>query len=164
MRSILFLILAAAALVSAVLVIALRNPVYSLIALIGLFFSIAAHYVLLNAPFLALVTVIVYAGAIMVLFLFVIMLMNLSTDKEKKKSWLVRFAVFASALLLFSALAFSFGGAPSAESSGSAAAPVAGQTQALGKALFSDWVFPFEVSSVLFLAATVGAVFLGKKR
>src|SRR5687768_17387366 len=86
---ILFWILSVVALFSALMVITSRNPVYSVIWLIFTFFSISGHYILLNAQFLAIVNIIVYAGAIMVLFLFVIMLMNLSTDTEPQKNkWL----------------------------------------------------------------------------
>src|SRR5258708_17620322 len=86
---ILFYILSAMALGSAIMVITSRNPVHSVLWLIVTFFSISGHYILLNAQFLAIVNIIVYAGAIMVLFLFVIMLMNLNkTTEPKKNRWL----------------------------------------------------------------------------
>src|SRR4028118_451194 len=89
---ILFWALAIVSLFSAVMVVTSRNPVFSVLWLIVTFFTISGHYVLLNAQFLAIVNIIVYAGAIMVLFLFVIMLMNLNTDPEPQKSALIRIA------------------------------------------------------------------------
>src|SRR3954467_11688899 len=86
---ILFWFLSVIAIFSAIMVITSRNPVYSVLWLIITFFSISGHYILLNAQFLAIVNIIVYAGAIMVLFLFVIMLMNLDRDDEPQKNrWL----------------------------------------------------------------------------
>jgi NADH-quinone oxidoreductase subunit J len=87
---ILFWLLTVVALTGALLVVTSRNPVYSVLALIATFFAISGHYILLNAQFLAVVNLIVYAGAIMVLFLFVIMLMNLNTETEPQKNkWLI---------------------------------------------------------------------------
>ena len=88
---ILFWCLSVVALFSALMVISSRNPVYSVLWLIVTFFSISGHYILLNAQFLAIVNIIVYAGAIMVLFLFVIMLMNLNNEIEPRKNSLDRF-------------------------------------------------------------------------
>src|SRR6478736_10491424 len=98
---ILFWFLSVLALVSAIMVLISRNPVHSVLWLIATFFAISGHYILLNAQFIAIVNLIVYAGAIMVLFLFVIMLMNLNTDAEpKKKKWLKFAGVVAGCLLL----------------------------------------------------------------
>src|SRR3954462_7005590 len=98
---ILFWILAVVALFSAIMVITSKNPVYSVLWLIVTFFTISAHYILLNAQFLAIVNIIVYAGAIMVLFLFVIMLMNLNADVEPQKGQLVQLAGVISGGVLF---------------------------------------------------------------
>src|ERR1700710_2434194 len=98
---ILFWFLSALAVGSALMVITRKNPVYSVLFLIITFFAISGHYILLNAQFLAIVNVIVYAGAIMVLFLFVIMLMNLNADAEPQKSRLVQFAAVLSGGALF---------------------------------------------------------------
>jgi NADH-quinone oxidoreductase subunit J len=98
---ILFWVLATIALVSALMVVTSKNPVFSVIWLIITFFTISGHYILLNAQFLAVVNIIVYAGAIMVLFLFVIMLMNLSKDTEPQKNkWLKMAGAIAGGLLL----------------------------------------------------------------
>ena len=98
---ILFWFLALLALGSAVKVITSRNPVHSVLALIVTFFAISGHYILMNAQFLAIVNIIVYAGAIMVLFLFVVMLMNLNAATEPKKNKLVQFAGLLSGGCLF---------------------------------------------------------------
>src|ERR1051325_5137328 len=96
-QELLFWILSVAAIACALGVVLSRNPVSSVLFLILTFFAISGHYILMNAQFLAIVNIIVYAGAIMVLFLFVIMLMNLNTDTEPQKSRLVHFAALISA-------------------------------------------------------------------
>src|ERR1700730_1324563 len=98
---ILFWLLSALAVISAINVVISKNPVFSVLWLIVTFFSISGHYILLNAQFLAVVNIIVYAGAIMVLFLFVIMLMNLNADVEPQKSRLVQLAGVLSGGALF---------------------------------------------------------------
>jgi len=146
----------------ALMVVFSKNPVHSVLYLVLTFFIIAAHYVLLNAQFLAAVHVIVYAGAIMVLFLFVIMLLNLNKETEPHKSiWLKASAAVASGLLLV-VLVGSIKGAATVQSV-DAFNPNIGLIENLGKTLFKDFLLPFEVSSVLLLAAMVGAVMLGKK-
>jgi NADH-quinone oxidoreductase subunit J len=158
---ILFWILAVLALFSALMVISSKNPVYSVLWLIFTFFTISGHYILLNAQFLAVVNIIVYAGAIMVLFLFVIMLMNLSKDSEPQKSkWLkMAGAVAGGCLLLVLVAALRNTERQMTE----LATGNIGLIQNLGKALFEDFVVPFEISSILFLSAMVGAVVLGKR-
>jgi NADH-quinone oxidoreductase subunit J len=142
-------------------VILSKNPVSSVLCLILTFFTIAGHYVMLNAQFLAVVHIIVYAGAIMVLFLFVIMLMNLNADLEpQKRNWLkYAGAISGGTLLVILVAALRDASMPSLQS-GSTDIGLIGN---LGKALFKEYVVPFEVSSVLFLSAMVGAVVIGKK-
>jgi len=143
------------------MVITSKNPVYSVLWLIITFFCISGHYILLNAQFLAIVNIIVYAGAIMVLFLFVIMLMNLSKDTEPQKSkWLkLAGAVAGGCLLLVMISALRHTETEMAQmGSGDI-----GLIENLGKVLFRDYVVPFEISSILFLSAMVGAVVIGKK-
>src|SRR6476646_3022371 len=158
---ILFWILAVIALFSALMVITSKNPVYSVLWLIITFFSISGHYILLNAQFLAIVNIIVYAGAIMVLFLFVIMLMNLDRNNEpQKKQWLKLAGAVAGGsllLVLVAALRHSENGLAETTTGD------IGLIQNLGKVLFNEYVVPFEISSVLFLSAMVGAVIIGKK-
>ncbi|MES2701065.1 MAG: NADH-quinone oxidoreductase subunit J [Bacteroidota bacterium] len=159
--AILFWVLSAIAVGCALGVILSRNPVNSVMFLIATFFAISGHYILMNAQFLAIVNVIVYAGAIMVLFLFVIMLMNLNADVEPQKGHLVQLAGVLSGGVLFLVLLAAV----------KTAAPVImdrtntdiGLISNLGKVLFTDYVLPFEISSVLFLSAMIGAVVIGKK-
>lgn len=148
----------------ALMVVISRNPVNSVLFLIGTFFCISGHYILLNAQFLAVVNIIVYAGAIMVLFLFVIMLMNLNSDSEPQKSRLVQFAALVSGGVLFlviiaalKSIEMESGSILTEESSG------VGLIEVLGHKLFTEYVLPFEISSVLFLSAMIGAMILGKK-
>lgn len=160
---IIFYFLSAIAVGSAIFVVISRNPVYSVLWLIVTFFAISGHYILMNAQFLGIVNLIVYAGAIMVLFLFVVMLMNLNTDaKPQKHKWL-RFAgtVAGGCLLLVLVAALK-----STEVKGMGTELKTGDIgliSNLGKALFTDYVVPFEISSILFLSAMVGAVVIGKK-
>ncbi|MBI1783439.1 MAG: NADH-quinone oxidoreductase subunit J [Sphingobacteriales bacterium] len=158
---ILFWFLSALAIASALMVVLSKNPVHSVLWLIMVFFAISGHYILLNAQFLFIVNLIVYAGAIMVLFLFVIMLMNLNTDTEPQKNkWLKVAGVVAGGCLMLVFVA-------ALKSSGTQQVQMGegniGLIENLGKALFNEYVLPFEISSVLFLSAMVGAVVIGKK-
>jgi NADH-quinone oxidoreductase subunit J len=150
------------AIVSAILVVISKNPVHSVLWLIAVFVAISGHYILLNAQFLAIVNMIVYAGAIMVLFLFVMMLMNLNTDSEPQKNrWLKIAGVIAGGallLVLVAALKKADYKDLRADTTGGI-----GLIHNLGMALFHDYVIPFEISSVLFLSAMVGVVVIGKK-
>ena len=159
---ILFWILTALALFSALMVVSSDNPVHSVLWLILVFMAITGHYILMNAQFLAIVNMIVYAGAIMVLFLFVIMFMNLNKDSEPQKSVWLRLAAGVSGgsllLILVAALKDNGGYINSMKGEGSI-----GLIKNLGNTLFTEYVVPFEISSILFLSAMVGAVVLGKK-
>ncbi len=158
----LFYLLSFLAIMFGSMVVLSKNPVHSVLYLVLTFFTIAGHYVLLNAQFLAAVHVIVYAGAIMVLFLFVIMLLNLNKETEPHKSiWLKASAAVASGSLLV-VLVGSLKGASTIQSI-NAFNPNIGLIENLGTTLFRDFLLPFEVSSILLLAAMVGAVMLGKK-
>jgi NADH-quinone oxidoreductase subunit J len=157
----LFYFLSFFSILCALMVVLSKNPIHSVLYLILAFFGIAAHYVLLNAQFLAAVHVIVYAGAIMVLFLYVIMMLNLNADLEPHKSkWLKVAATVAGGLLmvvLVGALR------SSADSMISSEGFQIGSIKNLGKVLYNDFMLPFEISSILFLVAMIGAVMLGKK-
>lgn len=158
---ILFFILAAVTLFSALMVITSKNPVYSVLWLIITFFTISGHYILLNAQFLAVVNIIVYAGAIMVLFLFVLMLMNLTKDTEPQKSkWLKLAGALAGGSLLLVLVAALRG---TEQQMAELNTGNIGLIQNLGKVLFTDYLVPFEISSILFLSAMVGAVVIGKR-
>jgi NADH-quinone oxidoreductase subunit J len=160
---ILFWVLSVMALFSALMVITSKNPVHSVIWLILVFFAISGHYLLLNAQFLAIVNIIVYAGAIMVLFLYVLMLMDLKKQIEPQKNrWLKLAGVVAGGsllLVLIAALKKVEIGSSIAESR----TGDIGLIENLGRVLFNDYVVPFEISSILFLSAMVGAVVIGKK-
>ncbi len=160
----LFLVLSVAAVVSAILMITRRNPVTSALFLVFNFFIIATLYLFLRAQFIAIIQITVYAGAIMVLFLFVIMLLNLGEDKllkwrltsGKTVAVLVGFAMLLEVLQFVTSLTSKSGLSPRAESIGT--------VESIGKVLFSSYIFPFEMTSMLLLAAIVGAILLAKKK
>lgn len=162
MLPVLFIALSISAILCALGVVVSRNPIHSVLFLILTFFCISGHYILMNAQFLALVNIIVYTGAIMVLFLFVVMLLNLNKETEPHKSDITKIiAAITAGLLLMVMLGVikqvalpSFDGMMDNEN---------GFVKNLGKVLFQDFLLPFELSSILFLAAMVGAVLLGKK-
>ncbi len=145
----------------ALLVVFSKNPIHSVLYLILTFFTIAGHYILLNAAFLAVVHVIVYAGAIMVLFLYVIMMLNLNHEDEPHKSNILKFAATISGGLLFIVLVGTLKGTDQLVQLETAPVEV-GLVKTLGRVLFKEYLLPFEISSVLLLAAMVGAVMLGK--
>jgi NADH-quinone oxidoreductase subunit J len=158
----LFGILSIMAIMFALMVVFSRNPVNSVLYLVMTFFCIAGHYLLLNAQFLAVVHIVVYAGAIMVLFLFVIMLMNLNEDTEPQRTRLNKFiAVIAGGLLLV-VMVGSLKGAGELQIAQYGHSQI-GLVKNLGKVLFKDFLFPFEIASILLLSAMVGAIMIGKK-
>lgn len=160
---ILFWLLSVVAIFSALMVITSKNPVYSVLWLIVTFFSISGHYILLNAQFLAIVNIIVYAGAIMVLFLFVIMLMNLNRETEPQKNrWLKMAGAVAGGCLLL-VLVAALKETDIKQQQALVIEGGIGLIKNLGKELFTTYVVPFEISSILFLSAMVGAVVIGKK-
>lgn len=158
----LFYLIAFLSVFFSLLVIFSKNPVYSVLYLIITFFTFTIHYVLLNAQFLAIVNFIVYMGAIMVLFLFVLMLLNLNKDSEPMKSNLIKIAGVVAGMCLLVTLA---GSVKLLNISDPLVLknPDIGLVQNLGKVLFKEFLLPFEVSSLLLLAAMVGAVLLAKK-
>jgi NADH-quinone oxidoreductase subunit J len=164
----LFYVFGAVAVIASLLVIAQRNPMYSVLLLITSFGALSGLYVLLDAPFVAVTQIIVYAGAIMVLFLFVVMLLHVpheETEHDEKIHPLrrpgpMRFgAALAAALLVELLWALTRAGGESG------AFPAAAQisVRAIGKTLFTEYAFPFEVTSILILVAMVGAVILAKR-
>lgn len=156
-----FYFLSFLAVLSALMVVFSRNPIYSVLYLVITFFCVACHYLLLNAQFLAAVHIIVYAGAIMVLFLYVIMLLNLNKDDESRKSNILRFAAVVSAGLLLVVFIGALRGAESAQVNFNSSNNT-GLIKNLGVLLFNEFLLPFEIVSILLLAAMVGAVMLGK--
>ncbi len=160
---IIFYFLAAITLSTAFLTIYSRNPIHSAIYLVICFFSIAGHYLLFNAQFLALVHIIVYSGAIMVLFLFTIMLMNLNKEDEVHKPRITRLgAVVVMSITCLVLLAIFVNSKPIVgeyDSNGNDFQSI----KALGKILLNEYMVPFEYASVLLLTAMIGTVLLSKK-
>jgi NADH-quinone oxidoreductase subunit J len=156
-----FYFLSFLAILSALMVVFSRNPIYSVLYLVITFFCVACHYLLLNAQFLFAVHIIVYAGAIMVLFLYVIMMLNLNKEDETAKSNYLRFAAIFTAGLLMVVIVGVLRGA---ESAGVNYGSIKneGMVKNLGRLLFSDFLLPFEIVSLLLLAAMVGSVMLAK--
>jgi NADH-quinone oxidoreductase subunit J len=146
----------------ALLVIFSKNPVHSVLYLIVTFFTLTIHYILLNAQFLAIVNFIVYMGAIMVLFLFVLMLLNLNERQDVSKSTVIKIIGVIAGMCLIVTLVGSVKALHVSD-------PLILQNQNLGlvknlgKVLFSKFLLPFELSSLLLLSAMVGAVLLAKK-
>lgn len=161
---ILFWFLSALAVISALMVLLSKNPVHSVLWLIAVFFAISGHYILMNAQFLAIVNIIVYAGAIMVLFLFVIMLMNLNKETEPRKNiWMKLAGAIAAGSLLMIFVSLVGQATELSHRNMMMKDGDIGLIKNLGKMLFSKYVVPFEITSILFLSAMVGAVVIGKK-
>jgi NADH-quinone oxidoreductase subunit J len=166
-----FYAFAAVAVIGSLAVVLQKNPVYSVLSLIAAFFGLAGLYVLLEAPFVAVVQIIIYAGAIMVLFLFTVMLLNV--PREDAAEWdrshpLYRPMAVRIGAVLALALALELGWALSRTAGLSAGVaddrPAVSSVTELGKVLFTDYMFAFEVTSILIIASMVGAVVLARKR
>jgi len=155
----LFYFLSFVAVFSALLVVFSKNPVYSVLYLVITFFAIGGHYLLLSAEFLFIVHIIVYAGAIMVLFLYVIMALNLNTDTEPHKSNILKFAAAICAGLLLVVLVGSVKGTELLTQQQTNVSDI-GSVKNLGKVLFTDFLLPFEIASILLLTAMIGVVML----
>ncbi|MBW1974078.1 MAG: NADH-quinone oxidoreductase subunit J [Deltaproteobacteria bacterium] len=141
-----------------------RNPVYSAASLIGVMVMLACNYVLLNAEFIAAIQIIVYVGAIMVLFVFVIMLLNLERAKREKLLISRRAVGVLLGLALSLKLAMVGYASKILIESGRLKIPEGmGSTQVIGKYLFSNYLLPFEVASLVLLVGLIGAVVLGKR-
>lgn len=161
---ILFLILAAVAIASGLGLLFSRNAVYAALFLILNFAAVAAFYLLLNAPFIALAQVTVYAGAIMVLFLFVIMLLGAEqVGRVRAVRWLRPLALTLGVVLLVETTYIVFTQLAAFPAAQAPAAPF-GSPLNVGEVLFNSYVLPFEVTSVLLLVAMVGVVVLTKKK
>ena len=168
----LFYLFAAIAVVSSALVIGQRNPIYSVLLLIASFGAISGLYVQLDAPFLAVIQIIVYAGAIMVLFLYVVMLLN--APQEDAAEWdrlhpmwhpgAARFGAVLAALLVVQ-LAWALSRTLSVREAVGARVDttVVSSVRTLGRVLFTDYLFAFEATSILILVAMVGAVLLARR-
>ncbi len=159
---ILFFVFAVLAVLGGIMVISFRNPVYSALSLILTLFSLAGEYVLLMAHFIAVVHIAVYAGAIMVLFLFVIMLLNIRSEERAPGAF--RYMVYIGvpmAIILFYELGYL--GLKSFKQAYVKANDL-GTVERIGQALFSQYVLPFEITSILLIVAMLGAIFLSKRK
>ncbi len=158
---ILFIILAVVAIVSALGMLLSKNAIYSALFLILNFGSVAVFYMLLNAAFLAFVQVAVYAGAIMVLFLFVIMLLGAEQNEQaiRQTGWQLYMSLGLALLLITAVVGALFTGYGSGQ-------PLTGEAitpQQLAITMFENYIFPFEVTSVLLLVAVIGLFVMSKK-
>ena len=159
-----FYFLAIMAVVSAIFVITRRNPVHAALSLIVTLLSLAGFYLMLYAPFVAGVQIVLYAGGIMVLFLFVIMLVNLEQNIREyqfNRQW---FVGTVAALALGALLLLVYRRGSDIFPRTFAAMPEAQNTQQIGTTLYTTYMFPFEIASLLLLVAIVGAVVMAKKR
>ena len=159
----LFLIFALIAVVCGVNVVVQSHPISSAISLIGVMGSLAVLYLLLGAEFLAAAQVIVYAGAIMVLFIFVIMLLNAGAETRSGRSLLAQIAGRSAAVHFLGLIAFSSAAGPRRAPSAFRRIPGTARRRTSGRALFTQYLLPFEVVSVLILIAILGAVVLAQK-
>jgi NADH-quinone oxidoreductase subunit J len=163
----LFYVFGAIAIVTSLLVIGQRNPVYSVLLLIASFGALSGLYVLLDAPFAAVIQIIVYAGAIMVLFLFVVMLLNApheDTEYDERVHPLLRPGPMRFGAALAVALIVELGWALTRRAdAGAFPSASVSSVDAIGRSLFTDYAFQFEVTSILILVAMVGAVVLARR-
>ena len=167
----LFFAFAGVSVLGSLVVIGQRNPIYSVLALILSFFGLSGLYVLLEAPFVAVVQIIIYAGAIMVLFLFVVMLLNVPREGESEwdkahpyfRPWPLRIGAVLSVLMVVE-LVWALSRTSGLNVGVAEQRPGVSSVAELGRVLFTDYMFAFEVTSILILIAMVGAVSLAKKR
>jgi NADH-quinone oxidoreductase subunit J len=171
-ESLLFYLFSGLAILASALVVGQRNPMYSVMFLIVSFAALAGLYINLDAPFVAVAQIIIYAGAIMVLFLFVVMLLN--APQEDAAEWdrshplrqpgVTRFgAMLAGLLVVQLAWALARAAELDAPVSGTASAETVSSVRELGRVLFTDYMFAFEATSILILVAMVGAVVLARR-
>jgi NADH-quinone oxidoreductase subunit J len=158
MEYLIFFFFASVAVIFALVVILHRNPVVGALSLVASFFALAVMYVLLDAPFLAALQVIVYAGAIMVLFLFVIMLLNLQHQKEEPTRPIQQYLGYISTAAFAIALVYYIG--KYAVVTVRPSTPFVADARIIGIRMFEAYIFPFEAVSILLLAAIVGALAL----
>jgi len=167
----LFYAFAAITVLGALFVIIQKNPIYSVLSLIAAFFGLAGIYVLLEAPFVAVVQIIIYAGAIMVLFLFVVMLLNVPREDAAEwdrthplyRPWPMRIGALL-AIVMVAQLGWALARTPGLTAAVGGQSPGISDVGELGRVLFTDYMFAFEVTSILIIVAMVGAVILARKQ
>jgi NADH-quinone oxidoreductase subunit J len=166
METLFFTFVAAVTVLSGLLVVTCRNPINSALSLILTFFCLATLYVTLDAPFMAAIQVIVYAGAIMVLIVFVIMLLNIRSEAGKRYTHAGIISTVLGFLLLFTTFSF-LNNSSLTGTRGTLDASIinqVGHTELIAKSMFTDFLLPFEITSILLLVAIIGAVVLSKKK
>ncbi len=167
METLFFVIISLVAIISAILVITCKNPINSALSLIMTFFCLATYYVMLDAPFMAAIQVMVYAGAIMVLIVFTIMLLNIRVNATQKHSHKVLLGSILGIFTLINTVVLLF--------KSQAAKPVVGgytgemiknigHSELIGREMFTTFLLPFEITSILLLVAIIGSVILAKKK
>ena len=166
MTAFLFYLFSGLLLGSAIYVVLNRSPMYSVVALVFSFMNLAALYFLLEAYFIGVLQVLIYAGAIMVLFLFVVMLLNVKTEKTVKGLVIPAPWWYGLLALVFLILVFGLVGSQGVEpeSAAEAAGTGFGAVSAVGEALFTRYLLPFEIASLLLTVALIGTVFLAKRK
>ncbi len=167
LEAILFTLFSVMAIVFAFNVIFRRNAVHCALHLVGVLLSLSGMFVLLNAQFIAAIQILIYAGAIMVLFLFVVMLLNVKGEASLLTPGAWKGFGFFFALIIFVELLYtvlSQGGTEGAPAPTAALPPGFGSPAQIGRILYSTWLFPFEVTSILLLIAVIGAVVLAKRK
>jgi NADH-quinone oxidoreductase subunit J len=164
-QAFLFYILAAILVFAAMRVVTARNPVHAALWLVLSFFTAAAHWLMLRAEFLAIALVLVYVGAVMVLFLFVVMMLDVNFDSLRRqfRSYVPVGATVFALVLLEMALVL-LGNRPVGIAAGTAPAAPGGNTRALGRLLYTDYVYPFEIAAVILLVAIIAAIALTHRR
>ena len=166
METLFFLIVAAIAVISSILVITSKNPINSALSLIMTFLCFAVLYVMLEAPFMAAIQVIAYTGAIMVLIVFVIMLLNVKTESARRGKHAILLSTMTGLLLLVLTMTVIVKSSLTGMKGevNTAILNKVGHTELIGTYLFTDFILPFEIVSILLLVAMVGAVILAKKK
>jgi len=166
METLFFTLVAAATVLFGLLVVTCRNPINSALSLIMTFFCIATLYVTLDAPFMAAIQVLVYAGAIMVLIVFVIMLLNIRAETGKRYTHAGVIGTVVGFLVLFLTFNFLNNSTLSGARGGLNTEIInkVGNTELIGRAMYTDFLLPFEITSILLLVAIIGAVILTKKK
>ena len=163
MDTVLFIIFATVAVVCAFNLVFQKHPISSALSLIGVMGSLAVLYLLLGAEFIAMAQVIVYGGAVMVLFIFVIMLLNAGSEKASHKAWFAQIAGIPLLLAFVALLGFLIRSALPHLRAVEFGSWVGGRAEQIGQMLFTEYLLPFEVISVLILIAILGAVVLAQK-
>jgi NADH-quinone oxidoreductase subunit J len=158
----LFFIFAGIAVMGGILVVSFRNPIYCAFALVVTLFALAGEYILLMAHFIAIVHIAVYAGAIMVLFLFVVMLLNIQTEERPSGGlrYMIYLAIPITVVLFFELGYLIFKGFEKSFVKDTDL----GTVEKIGEALFSQYVLPFEIASIVLIVAMIGALYLSKKK